>query len=87
MKKDTKKQQDPLSDDPKMPMSPGGIRLLIIGVCVMVLGYILMLGGGSDDPNVFNYAMFDFRRTVLAPVTILAGVGIAIASIMKIRKK
>ena len=67
----------------KMAMTPKGLKLFIIGLLVMVLGYVLMTGGGSDDPNVFNYAMFDFRRIVLAPVVILAGIAIEIVAIMK----
>ena len=50
-------------------------------------GIILMIGGGSDDPNVFNYAMFDFRRLVAAPVVILAGVAIMIIAIVKVPKE
>ncbi len=70
----------------KMAMTPKGLKLFIIGLLVMVLGYVLMTGGGSDDPNVFNYAMFDFRRIVLAPVVILAGIAIEIVAIMKTSK-
>lgn len=69
-----------------MAMTPKGVKLFIIGLLVMVLGYVLMTGGGSDDPNVFNYAMFDFRRIVLAPVVILAGIAIEIVAIMKTSK-
>ena len=57
--------------------------LILIGLGIMVLGYILLSGGGSDDPNVFNYDMFSFRRLVLAPVVILAGFGFEIYAIMK----
>jgi hypothetical protein len=52
----------------------------------MVLGYVLMAGGGSDDPNVFNMEMFSFRRTVLAPIVILAGMVEIIWAIMYIGK-
>ncbi|MBE6229614.1 MAG: DUF3098 domain-containing protein [Bacteroidales bacterium] len=55
---------------------------IAIGFGVMVLGYILMSGGGSDDPNRFSEAMFSFRRIVLAPVVILAGMVMVIAAIM-----
>lgn len=68
--------------DEKMAMTRKGIKFLIIGVLVMVSGYILMMGGGSDDPTVFNYAMFDFRRLVAAPLVILCGVVIEIVAIM-----
>jgi len=48
----------------------------------MVAGYILMMGGGSDDPQVFNWAMFDFRRMVAAPVVIILGIVIEVVAIM-----
>lgn len=70
-----------------MAMTPRGLWMLVIGFLVMVAGYIIMTGGGSDDPAVFNEAMFDFRRLVLAPIVILAGIGIEIFAIMKIWKK
>ena len=52
----------------------------------MVSGYILMSGGGSDDPEVFNYAMFDFRRIVAAPIVIILGIVIEIVAIMGVFK-
>lgn len=73
-------------DDERMAMGKKGLRLLLAGLIVMVSGYILMTGGGSDDPEVFNYAMFDFRRLVAAPVVIVAGIIVEIAAIMKIFK-
>ena len=69
-----------------MAMSPKGLRVLLIGFIVMVSGYILMTGGSSDDPQVFNYAMFDFRRLVAAPVVIVIGIIIEIVAIMKVWK-
>lgn len=66
----------------KMAITPKGLRLLLAGLIVMVAGYILMAGGGSDDPEAFNYAMFDFRRLVAAPVVIIAGIIIEIVAIM-----
>ena len=50
---------------------------------IIILGFILMSGGGSDDPNVFNEAMFNFRRITLAPILVLAGFGFEIYAIMK----
>jgi hypothetical protein len=67
----------------KMAMGPKGLRLLLAGLLVMVAGFILMTGGGSSDPQVFNTAMFDFRRLVAAPLVILAGIVIEIVAIMK----
>ena len=71
----------------KMPITPRGLKLLLVGLIVMISGYILMMGGGSDDPRVFNYAMFDFRRMVAAPVVIILGIVIEVVSIMKRFKK
>ena len=69
-----------------MAITPKGLRYLLIGLIVMVSGYILMTGGGSDDPQVFNYAMFDFRRMVAAPLVILLGIVIEIVAIMRVFK-
>jgi len=66
----------------KMSITPKGLRMMIVGLVVMVAGYILIAGGGSSDPQVFNYAMFDFRRLVAAPVVILCGFVIEIIAIM-----
>lgn len=70
----------------KMPITKKGLMYLLVGLLVMVAGYILMIGGGSKDPDVFNYAMFDFRRLVAAPIVIICGIIIEIVSIMKIYK-
>lgn len=69
-----------------MPITSRGLKLLLVGLIVMISGYILMMGGGSDDPQVFNYAMFDFRRMVAAPIVIILGIVIEVVSIMKIFK-
>lgn len=58
-------------------------KLLFIGLAFILLGFILMVGGGSKDPNVFNPAMFNFQRLTLAPVLILTGYVIEIFAIMK----
>ncbi|MBO7305445.1 MAG: DUF3098 domain-containing protein [Bacteroidales bacterium] len=72
--------------DSKFALPYRNILYIIIGFAVMVLGYVLMAGGGSDDPNVFNMEMFSFRRTVLAPIVILAGMVEIIWAIMYIGK-
>ncbi|WP_125717826.1 DUF3098 domain-containing protein [Flavobacterium ustbae] len=58
-------------------------KILLIGIAVIALGFILMSGGGSKDPNVFNEDIFNFRRIRLAPTTVLIGFGITIYSIFK----
>ena len=52
---------------------PMNYRLLIIGLVVIILGFILMAGGKSDDPNVFNPEVFSTRRITIAPLVVLAG--------------
>jgi hypothetical protein len=56
---------------------------LLIGIAVISVGFILMAGGGSADPTVFNEDIFSFRRIRLAPTTVLIGFGITIYSIFK----
>ena len=73
-------------NNPKMPITARGLRLLLVGLIVMISGYILMMGGGSDDPQVFNYAMFDFRRMVAAPIVIILGIVIEVVAIMNVFK-
>lgn len=73
-----------MENNSNMPITPKGLRYLLVGLVVMVAGYILMMGGGSDDPQVFNWAMFDFRRMVAAPVVIILGIVIEIVAIMGI---
>ncbi len=62
-------------------------KILLIGLAVIALGFILMSGGGSEDPNVFNKEIFSFRRIRLAPTVVLLGFGITIYSILKNPKK
>lgn len=56
--------------------------ILLSGTLLILLGYLLMIGGGSDDPNVFNPAIFDFQRITLAPMVCLAGFVVIIVAIM-----
>ncbi len=58
-------------------------KFLLIGLGLILLGFILMLGGGSESPDVFNEGIFNFQRLTLAPILILAGFGIEIYAIMK----
>lgn len=57
--------------------------LMGIGFVAIIIGFILMAGGKSDDPNVFNEGMFSFRRITLAPVLVLGGFVFEIYAIMK----
>lgn len=55
---------------------------MFVGLVLIILGYILMAGGGSDDPNVFNPDIFSFRRIRLAPTLVLVGLGIQVYAIL-----
>ncbi|MBQ4819753.1 DUF3098 domain-containing protein [Aquimarina sp. MMG016] len=56
--------------------------VMAIGIAVIALGFILMAGGGSDDPNVFNPDIYNFRRIRLAPMVVLIGFGIEVYAIL-----
>ena len=58
-------------------------KLLLIGFGIIVVGFILMVGGKSPDPNVFNPEIFSFRRITLAPLVVLFGFIFEIYAIMK----
>lgn len=60
--------------------------LMGAGLVLLAIGYILLAGGGSDDPNVFNPAMFDSRRLFVAPILIVLGFVVEIAAIMYKKK-
>ena len=74
-------------DKGKVATTPKNLRMMIAGLLVMIAGFILLAGGGSKDPQVFNYAMFDFRRLVAAPLVIIAGIVVEVVSIMSVFKK
>lgn len=57
-------------------------QFMLIGLGVIALGFILMSGGGSDDPNVFNPEIFNWRRIRLAPTLVLIGFGVQVYAIL-----
>ncbi|MEZ4779794.1 MAG: DUF3098 domain-containing protein [Flavobacteriaceae bacterium] len=57
-------------------------KFMIIGAIIIALGFILMAGGGSDDPNVFNPDIYSWRRIRLAPALILIGFGVEVYAIL-----
>jgi len=57
--------------------------LLAIGFAIIIIGFLLMIGGRSEDPNVFNEEIFSFRRITLAPIIVLFGFIFEIFAIMK----
>ncbi|HBH07073.1 MAG TPA: DUF3098 domain-containing protein [Flavobacteriales bacterium] len=57
--------------------------LLIVGAVLILVGFLLMSGGGSDDPNVFSDAIFSTRRLTVSPIIIVLGYLTVLYSIMK----
>ena len=69
---------------PDFPLSKENYILMSIGVGIIIIGFLLMTGGGSEDPNVFNEdELFSFRRITLAPLVVLFGFIFEIWAIMK----
>ena len=57
-------------------------KFMIVGIIFIALGFILMSGGGSDDPNVFNEEIYSFRRIRIAPLIVIIGFAIEIYAIL-----
>jgi hypothetical protein len=55
---------------------------MFIGIVFIAIGFIIMSGGGSDDPSIFNEAMYNFQRIRLAPTLVIIGLGIEIYAIL-----
>lgn len=83
MGKALKNDREPAQENPRMPLTRRNYILLAIGFAVIVLGFVLMTGGGSDSPDEFNYAMFSWRRITLAPILVIGGFVIEIFAILK----
>lgn len=75
-----KKQKD--ATKPVFVFGKKNYKFMFIGLACIALGFILMAGGGSDDPNVFNPEIFNFRRIRLAPMVILIGFGVQVYAIL-----
>ena len=69
------------------PIPVSSYKMILIGFAVVVLGFILMMGGGSEDPNIFDPSIFNFRRITLAPIVVLFGFGFIFWAIMRKPKK
>ncbi len=57
-------------------------KFMLIGLAFIAIGFVLMSGGGSDDPNVFSPDIFSFRRIRLAPTLVLIGFGLQVYAIL-----
>ena len=78
-----KVKNEQIKGEKKMPFDRDNYLWVLIGIAFIFIGFILMIGGGSDNPDVFNDAIFSFRRITLAPILVLIGFGIEIYAIMK----
>jgi hypothetical protein len=76
-----------MSENNKFVFGKSNYIFIIGGFLLTLIGFLLMMGGGSEDPNVFNEKeLFSFRRITLAPFLVITGYGIVIYGIMKKRK-
>ena len=66
----------------KLAFGKRNYKFMIIGILFIALGFILMSGGGSDDPNVFNEEIYNFRRIRLAPALVIIGFAIEVYAIL-----
>lgn len=62
-------------------------KILILALLMITIGFILMSGGGSEDPNVFNPDIYNFRRIRLAPTLVLLGFAVVVYAILTEEKK
>tara|TARA_Y100000389_G_scaffold78046_1_gene74831 strand:- start:435 stop:683 length:249 start_codon:yes stop_codon:yes gene_type:complete len=62
-------------------------KIMILGLIIIAFGFILMSGGGSEDPNIFSPDIYNFRRIRLAPTLVLLGLGIQIYAILSTADK
>ena len=84
----TKAKTAEVADNQKvMPFGKQNYIIVLIGIALLVLGFILMIGGGSSDPDVFNPKMFDFQHITLSTILILAGFVVEIVAIFWKGKK
>ncbi|MDT7832631.1 DUF3098 domain-containing protein [Flavobacteriaceae bacterium S356] len=75
------------NNKPRFLFGKKNYLFMFIGIAVIAIGFILMAGGGSDDPEVFNEAIYSWRRIRLAPTLVIVGLGIEIYAIMLNPKK
>ena len=84
----TKAKNNETAENQKvMPFGKMNYILVIVGIALIALGFILMIGGGSSDPDVFNEQMFNTRRLTVAPILVLAGFVVEIVAIFWKGKK
>ena len=62
-------------------------RILGLGIMLIIFGFVLMSGGGSNDPNIFNPAIFSPMRIRVAPTLVLTGFTVLVVAILATKKK
>lgn len=65
------------------PIPVSNYKMILIGFGIIILGFVLMMGGGSEDPSKFSYDIFSFRRITLAPIVVLGGFAFVFWAIMR----
>jgi Protein of unknown function (DUF3098) len=76
-----------MSEENNLVIGKKNVMFIVIGIVLTLLGFFLMMGGGSDDPNVFDEAeMFSSTRITVAPILVIGGYGLVIFGIMKKNK-
>ncbi len=80
-----KKKFDKIEDknDKTMPLTMRNYVLMLIGVALIILGFVLMAGGTKATPEVFSDDIFSWRRITLAPILVVAGFAFEIYAILK----
>ncbi len=61
-------------------------RLLLISIIILLIGFVLMSGGGSNDPSIFNSEIYSFTRIRLAPTLVIIGFLFSVFSILSRNK-
>lgn len=69
------------------PFGKENYIILLVGLAVIFLGFVLMSGGGSEDPGVWDPSIFSFRRITLAPILVISGFIIEVYAVLKKSKE
>ena len=67
----------------RMPFTRKNYMMMLIGIAIIILGFVLMAGGGEHTAKEFDESIFSFRRITLAPIVVIAGFAFEIYAIMK----
>ncbi len=72
-----------LENGPIFSLDKQNYRLMVIGCVIVLIGFVLMMGGGSEDPNVFSREIFSPQRITVAPIVVMAGYIFIMYAILK----